>query len=53
MFWLLKKGSKGGYIAKTNYYIPVIVDDVELGSFVDVKITDATSTYLLSELLKD
>ena len=48
---VLEKGSKGGFIAKTDSYIPVIVDDVELGSFVDVKITEATATYLKSELL--
>ena len=50
---VVEKGSKGGFIAKTNSYIPVIVDDVELGSFIDVKITDATATYLKSELLKE
>ena len=50
---VVEKGSKGGYIAKTNSYIPVIVDEAELGTFVDVKITEATSTYLKSELLKD
>ena len=48
---VLEKGSTGGFIAKTDSYIPVIIDDVELGSFVDVKITDATATYLISELL--
>ena len=48
---VIEKGSKGGYIAKTNSYIPVIIDGVELGTFVDVKITEATSTYLKSELL--
>ena len=48
---VLEKGSKGGFIAKTDSYIPVIVDDVKLGSFVDVKITEATATYLKSELL--
>ena len=48
---IVEKGSKGGFIAKTNSYIPVIVDDVELGTFVNVKITDATATYLKSELL--
>ena len=47
---VLEKGSKGGFIAKTDSYIPVIIDDVELGSFVDVKITEATATYLKSEL---
>ena len=50
---VVEKGSKGGFIAKTNSYIPVIVDDVELGTFVNVKITEATATYLKSELLKD
>ena len=48
---VVEKGSKGGFIAKTDSYIPVIVDDVELGSFVKVKITEATATYLKSELL--
>ena len=48
---VIEKGSKGGYIAKTNSYIPVIIDGVDLGTFVDVKITEATSTYLKSELL--
>jgi tRNA A37 methylthiotransferase MiaB len=50
---VIEKGSKGGYIAKTNSYIPVIVSDAQLGTFVDVKITEATSTYLLSELLEE
>ena len=49
---VVEKGSKGGFIAKTDSYIPVIVDDVELGSFVKVKITDATATYLKSELVE-
>ena len=48
---VVEKGSKGGFIAKTNSYIPVIVDDVNLGDFVDVKITEATATYLKSVLI--
>ncbi len=43
---VVEKGSKGGFIGKTNSYIPVIVDDVNLGDFVRVKITHATATYL-------
>ena len=43
---VLEKGSKGGFIAKTDSYIPVIVEDVNLGDFVRVKITHATATYL-------
>ena len=48
---VVEEGSKGGFIAKTNSYIPVIVEDAELGSFVDVKITEATATYLKSVLI--
>lgn len=48
---VIEKGSKGGFIAKTDSYIPVIVDEAELGFFVDVKITQATATYLRSELI--
>lgn len=48
---VVEKGSKGGFIAKTDSYIPVIVPDAKLGAFVDVKITEATATYLKSELL--
>ena len=47
---VLEKGSKGGFIAKTDSYIPVIVHDVSLGTFVKVKITEATATYLKCEL---
>ena len=47
---VIEKGSKGGFIAKTDSYIPVIVDCAELGTFVKVKITEATATYLKSEL---
>ena len=50
---VVEKGSKGGFIAKTDSYIPVIVHNVELGTFVKVKITEATATYLISELLEE
>ncbi|MCR5027372.1 MAG: tRNA (N(6)-L-threonylcarbamoyladenosine(37)-C(2))-methylthiotransferase [Methanobrevibacter sp.] len=43
---VVEKGSKGGFIAKTDSYIPVIIDNVNLGDFVGVKITHATATYL-------
>lgn len=48
---VVEKGSKGGYIAKTNSYIPVVVDNVDIGTFVDIKITEATSTYLKGVLV--
>lgn len=47
---IVEKGSKGGFIGKTDSYIPVIVDEAKLGTFVRVKITEATATYLKSEL---
>ena len=50
---VVEKGSKGGFIAKTDSYIPVIIDDVVLGTFVDVIITEATATYLKSELYEE
>lgn len=43
---VVEVGSKGGFIAKTNSYIPVVVDDVDLGSFIKVHIDETTSTYL-------
>lgn len=43
---VVEAGSKGGFIAKTDSYIPVVVDDVELGSFIKVHIYETTSTYL-------
>jgi len=43
---IVEKGSKGGFISKTDSYIPVIVDNVDIGTFIDVEITEATSTYL-------
>ena len=41
------KGSKGGFIAKTDSYIPVVVQDVELGEFIKVHIDETTGTYLI------
>ena len=48
---VVEEGSKGGVIAKTDSYIPVVIDDAELGSFVKVKITETTATYLKGELI--
>ena len=41
------EGSKGGFIAKTDSYIPVVVQDVELGEFIKVHIDETTGTYLI------
>ncbi len=45
------KGSKGGFIGKTNSYIPVIVDNAIIGDFIQVKIIKVTSTYLVGEVI--
>ena len=44
---VVEKGSKGGFIAKTDSYIPVVVQDVELGEFIRVHIDETTGTYLI------
>ena len=48
---VVEKGRKGGYIAKSNSYIPVIVEDVNVGEFLSVKINNVTSTYLYGEVV--
>lgn len=45
---ITSKGSSGGFVGYTNSYKNVIVDDVDLGTFVDVKIVEAKRTYLES-----
>ena len=47
---VVEKGKKGGFIAKSDSYIPVVVDGVSVGDFVSVKITDVTSTYLFGSV---
>jgi MiaB/RimO family radical SAM methylthiotransferase len=41
------KGSKGGYVARTNSYKTVIIENANLGSFLEVIINKAKSTYLI------
>ncbi len=48
---ITEKGSKGGYIGRTNSYKPVIVPEGQIGSFVKVKIEEATSTYLKGHII--
>jgi MiaB-like tRNA modifying enzyme len=43
---VVEEGRKGGFIGRTNSYMPVVVQDAEVGSFKTVKIIGATSTYL-------
>ena len=46
------KGSKGGYIGRTDSYKTVVVDDVPMGSFFQVEITHSKSTYLKGKIVK-
>jgi len=48
---ITEKGSKGGYIGRTNSYKPVIVEEGEIGSFIDVRIDECTVTYLKGTVL--
>ncbi len=48
---ITEKGSKGGYIGRTNSYKPVVVPHGQIGSFVKVKINEATSTYLKGSII--
>ena len=48
---VVEKGSKGGYIAKSDDYIPIVVSDVSEGDFVSAKIYETTSTYLKGKLI--
>lgn len=40
-------GSKGGFIAKSDNYIPIVVQDVKVGEFIKVHIDETTGTYLI------
>jgi MiaB-like tRNA modifying enzyme len=44
------KGSKGGFIGRTNTYKTVIVENAPLGSIVNVKIIEAKGTYLKGKI---
>jgi len=46
------KGKKGGYVARTNNYKTVILQEAKLGEFSDAVINDARPTYLIGELVK-
>lgn len=43
---ITEKGSKGGYIGRTDSYKPMVVENGQIGEFCNVKITGVTSTYL-------
>jgi threonylcarbamoyladenosine tRNA methylthiotransferase CDKAL1 len=43
---ITEKGSKGGYIGRTNSYKTVVVEEAPMGTFLEVEITHSLSTYL-------
>ncbi|MDR2831282.1 MAG: tRNA (N(6)-L-threonylcarbamoyladenosine(37)-C(2))-methylthiotransferase [Methanobrevibacter sp.] len=49
---IVGNGKKSGFIGKTDSYIPVIVNNANLGDFIEVKITETTSTYLKGEKIE-
>lgn len=46
---ITSKGSSGGYVGYTDSYKNVIVDEAEIGLFMDVKIIEGKRTYLLAQ----
>ena len=48
---ITNKGTKGGYIGRTDSYKTIVVDNTPLGKFVKVKIIDARNTYLKGALI--
>jgi len=48
---ILSEGSRGGYVGYTNSYKNIIIDEAEIGTFMDVEIVDAKRTYLLAKAL--
>jgi threonylcarbamoyladenosine tRNA methylthiotransferase CDKAL1 len=47
------KGSKGGYVARTNSYKTVILKNAHIGSYLDVTITDVKATYLIGQIKEE
>lgn len=48
-----ENGRPGSMIARTDNYRPVAIEgEYEIGTFVDVRITDCASTYLMGEIIE-
>jgi len=48
-----RRGSKGGFVCRTNAYKPVIVEEAKIGEFLKVKIEKAFRTYLVGKRLSN
>lgn len=49
---VIEHGTKGGFMAKSDDYIPIVVSDVDVGEFIKVKIYETTSTYLKGKIIR-
>ncbi len=49
---VVERGKRGGFVARLPNYKPVIVERVEPGEFVRIKITGAKPTYLVGEVVE-
>lgn len=47
---VIKRGEKGGYVARIHNYKPVIVEKGRPGDFVEIEINEAKPTYLMGEV---
>ncbi len=43
---IVEKGKKGGFVGRTNSYMPVVVKEAKIGDFMELKIKGSTRTYL-------
>ncbi|MCQ2972271.1 MAG: tRNA (N(6)-L-threonylcarbamoyladenosine(37)-C(2))-methylthiotransferase [archaeon] len=48
---IVEQGSKGGFIGKSDDYLPIVISDCNIGDFVTVKIYETTATYLKGKLI--
>ncbi len=48
---ITRRGKNGSYLARTDSYRPVVLKSGKIGEFVNVRITDFTSHYLVGEII--
>jgi len=46
-----QRGKRGNFVGRTNEYRPVILKNVDVGKFYDVRIVESRPTYLVGELI--
>ena len=49
---VIEKGKNKTFVGRTENYKPVVIKEkVEIGKFITVKVTEATSTYLVGSII--